>query len=61
MPREFYLECPKCGHQYNVHGSIYDLGSDYRMRCPLCGTRYPRHDGKVVAANFPITDSHRPS
>jgi len=55
MPPEFDIECPQCGHRYNVHKMIYDRGESFLMFCPLCLHRFERREGKITGANFPIS------
>jgi uncharacterized Zn finger protein len=54
MAQEFYMKCPACGHEYNVHKMVYDMGEDFLNLCPLCNKKFPRKEGKIVSANFPI-------
>lgn len=54
MAPEFYIVCPRCGHEYNVHKALYDKGPEFEMYCPLCMHRYPRREGKISSANFPL-------
>jgi hypothetical protein len=56
MAEEFYVECPKCHHVYNVHKMIYDKGVAFSMYCPNCMHRYERKEGKIVSANFPLNE-----
>lgn len=56
MPPEFYIECPNCGHRYNVHKMIYDQGESFLMFCPLCMHRFERKDGNIAGANFPVSN-----
>ncbi len=54
MAQEFYIECPKCNHIYNVHKMIYDQGADFLQFCPMCMARFSRKEGKIISANFPV-------
>jgi len=54
MAQEFYIQCPKCEHVYNVHKMIYDKGVKFLQLCPLCLNRFPRQEGKIVSANFAV-------
>jgi len=56
MAEEFYVECPKCHHVYNVHKLIYEKGPAFSMYCPSCTYRFERKKGKIISANFPLSD-----
>jgi hypothetical protein len=56
MAQEFYIECPKCNHVYNVHKIVYDKGPEFLMYCPNCMHRYQRKDGKIRLADFQLRD-----
>ena len=60
MAQEFYIECPKCKHVYNVHKMIYDKGPGFLMYCPNCMNRFPRKEGNIRSANFPIHGDSAP-
>ncbi|MBI4317167.1 MAG: hypothetical protein HY675_01645 [Chloroflexi bacterium] len=48
----FYVECPHCGHVYNVHKMVWDQGEEFLMYCPMCMARFPRSEGRIVSTNF---------
>lgn len=52
MAKEFYIQCPKCNHVYNVHKMIYDQGVEFRQLCPLCLNRFTRKEAKIISSNF---------
>ena len=54
MPPEAFLICPECGHEYNVHQRVYDLGPEGTMFCPLCNAEFPRKKARLAGATFPV-------
>jgi hypothetical protein len=54
MAPEAFLVCPECGHEYNIHKRVYDLGPDFTMFCPLCNAEFPLRQARVSGANFPL-------
>lgn len=59
MALEFYVKCPDCGHNYNVQKKLYDLGPDFPLYCPMCLAEFPRRQGRIVSANFPVSDAEK--
>lgn len=49
------MQCPKCGTVFDVTKMVYDEGPAVLVYCPLCTARWPRQEGKVLEANFPLS------
>lgn len=52
MALEAYIQCPKCGHIYNIHKQLFDKGEEFLMYCPMCMAQFPRRDSKIISTNF---------